>query len=96
MREQQPAAKTMDGATWAMLIALSVLWGGSFFFTGPAVHEVPTFTLALLRVGLAALALNLGENLDPGQWAGAGGIALALLVIDGRAFGRVAKLRFNW
>lgn len=47
----------MGRAEWAMLLALSVLWGGSFFFIGVAVRELPTFTLVALRVGLAAVAL---------------------------------------
>ena len=42
---------------WAFLLFLSVLWGGSFFFVGVAVAEVPPFTLVCLRVGLAALLL---------------------------------------
>jgi drug/metabolite transporter (DMT)-like permease len=56
-----PAApnKTMTGTEWAMLLALSALWGGSFFFTGIAVKELPPLTIVLLRVGLAALILNI-------------------------------------
>jgi drug/metabolite transporter (DMT)-like permease len=55
---QQTAIKTAMGAReWAMLIALSVLWGGSFLFVGVAVKELPPLTIVLLRVGLAALAL---------------------------------------
>lgn len=42
---------------WARLLTLSVLWGGSFFFVGVAVHAIPPLTLVSLRVGLAALAL---------------------------------------
>ncbi|WP_293264693.1 DMT family transporter [Neptunomonas sp.] len=42
---------------WAMLIVLSVLWGGSFFFVGVAVTDLPPLTIVLLRVGLAAIAL---------------------------------------
>jgi drug/metabolite transporter (DMT)-like permease len=49
----------MTRAEWAMLLALSVLWGGSFFFTGVALRELPPLTLVLLRVGLAAVILNL-------------------------------------
>ena len=49
----------MTGAEWAMLVALSVLWGGSFFFVGLVVHELPPLTLVLLRVGVAAVILNL-------------------------------------
>lgn len=46
-------------AAWLMLVALGLLWGGSFFFAGVAVKHVPPFTLALLRFALAALALHL-------------------------------------
>jgi drug/metabolite transporter (DMT)-like permease len=49
----------MTSSEWAMLLALSVLWGGSFFFTGVALAELPPFTIVVLRVGLAALILNL-------------------------------------
>ncbi|WP_237402169.1 DMT family transporter [Rhodovulum sulfidophilum] len=48
---------TMGRAEWAMLLALSVLWGGSFLFVGIAVAELPTLTLVWLRVALAALVL---------------------------------------
>jgi drug/metabolite transporter (DMT)-like permease len=34
-----------------------VLWGGSFFFNGVVLRELPPFTLVLLRVALAALML---------------------------------------
>ena len=44
---------------WAMLLALSGLWGGSFFFVAIAVDELPPITTASLRIGLAALAMNL-------------------------------------
>lgn len=40
-----------------MLVALSLLWGGSFFFNGVAVRELPPLTIAFLRVVLAATAL---------------------------------------
>lgn len=40
-----------------MLVALSVLWGGSFFFNGVAVRELPTLTVVLCRVGLAAITM---------------------------------------
>lgn len=42
---------------WLLLIVLSVLWGGSFFFAGIAVKELPPFTIVLVRVALAALLL---------------------------------------
>ncbi len=49
----------MSPVEWALLLTLSVLWGGSFFFAKVAVAEVPPLTLVLLRVGIAALALHL-------------------------------------
>ncbi len=53
-------SRSMSGRDWTMLTALSVIWGGSFFFTGIAVKELPPFTIVAARVGLAALALLLG------------------------------------
>lgn len=50
---------TLSAPEWAMLLALSVLWGGSFFFTGIALQALPPFTLVVRRVGVAALVLNL-------------------------------------
>ncbi len=40
-----------------MLITLSILWGGSFFFVEVVVGDLPPLTIVLLRVGLAAIAL---------------------------------------
>jgi drug/metabolite transporter (DMT)-like permease len=47
----------MDGQDWSLLILLSVLWGGAFFFSGVAVKELPPLTVVLIRVLLAALTL---------------------------------------
>ncbi len=49
----------MGALEWGLLIALSILWGGSFFFVGIAVAELPPFTIVLLRVAIAAVALHL-------------------------------------
>ena len=51
------AGKTMSPYEWGTLLVLSLFWGGSFFFVGVAVKELPPFTIVTLRVGLAALAL---------------------------------------
>lgn len=48
----------MDNRAWAGLLVLSVLWGGSFFFVGVAVTEVPPLTIAAVRVLLAAMILQ--------------------------------------
>ncbi|GJE18425.1 DMT family transporter [Methylobacterium marchantiae] len=53
-----PGNRTMSAPEWAMLLGISVLWGGSIFFTSVALSALPPFTLVLLRVGLAALILN--------------------------------------
>jgi drug/metabolite transporter (DMT)-like permease len=47
----------MSGADWLLLVILSLLWGGSFFFAKIAVAELPPFTLALGRVAIAAAIL---------------------------------------
>jgi drug/metabolite transporter (DMT)-like permease len=62
-----PAATPASAKTWAMLIALSVIWGASFFFARIAVQEIPPLMLALLRVAIAALALNLYLMMR-GEW----------------------------
>lgn len=49
----------MNRREWLMLITLSILWGGSFFFNGVAVRELPTLTIVLGRVAIAAAALHL-------------------------------------
>lgn len=51
--------RRMGAREWVLLLALSVLWGGSFFFVGVAVTELPTFSIVALRVGVAAMALLL-------------------------------------
>ena len=66
----------MGPREWALMGALSVLWGGSFFFFKILVAQIPPFTVVLGRVALAALILNLvlvlrGQRLsrDPQLWA---------------------------
>jgi drug/metabolite transporter (DMT)-like permease len=49
--------RPMTALEWGLLLSLSVLWGGSFFFVGVAVRELPPLTIVVLRVLLAALAL---------------------------------------
>ena len=65
----------MSLGSWLTLIVLSILWGGSFFFVGVAVDALPLLTIVILRVGLAAIALNvvviaLGQRLptEPRVW----------------------------
>ena len=51
-------AKALDAQDWSLLIFLSVLWGGAFFFAGVAVRELPPLTVVLVRVGLASAVLT--------------------------------------
>jgi len=73
----------MGALEWALLVILSILWGGSFFFVGVAVKALPPLTLVVLRVGLAALALQLvlrarglGMPRDGRSWAAFFGMGL--------------------
>jgi len=52
-----PINQPMGAIEWLLLIALSVLWGGTFLFAEIALEEVRPFTLVLGRVGIAALIL---------------------------------------
>ncbi len=47
----------MGATEWALLVLLSVLWGGTFFFGKIAVRELPPFTIVLARVSIAAAIL---------------------------------------
>lgn len=49
--------KSMSPFEWFLLIILSILWGGSFFFVAIAVEALPPLTIVALRVALAAIAL---------------------------------------
>jgi drug/metabolite transporter (DMT)-like permease len=51
--------RPMTAPEWAMLTLLSGLWGGTFLLTHVALTALPPVTLVALRVGLAALVLNL-------------------------------------
>ncbi|WP_022728032.1 DMT family transporter [Fodinicurvata sediminis] len=48
---------SMTPGTWGLLVTLSLLWGGAFFFVGVAVKSLPPLTIVALRLGLAASAL---------------------------------------
>ncbi|WP_193177799.1 DMT family transporter [Oricola nitratireducens] len=83
-----PTRTSMTPAEWAMLVALSVLWGGSFFFNGVAVKELPALTIVFSRVALAALTLHLvmaatGRKLPAGRdaWFAFAGMGLLNNVI---------------
>ena len=51
------AAPDMHPEDWLLLVFLSILWGGAFFFVGAAIRELPPATIVLVRVALGALIL---------------------------------------
>ncbi|AHY50878.1 hypothetical protein BJS_03727 [Bradyrhizobium japonicum SEMIA 5079] len=57
MKHMSPNDNRIDARDWSLLAVLSVLWGGSFFFNGAALRELPPLTLVLLRVALGAAIL---------------------------------------
>ena len=48
---------TMGLRDWSMLVLLSVLFGGAFFFVGVSVADLPALVIVTSRVVLAAMAL---------------------------------------
>lgn len=53
----KPEIKSMSLFEWLLLIILSSLWGGPFFFVGVEVKVLPPLTIVALRVFLAAITL---------------------------------------
>lgn len=51
------ATSPMTAREWALLILLSLLWGGSFFFIAVAVPALPPFTIVFLRCAIGAAGL---------------------------------------
>ncbi|MDF2368237.1 DMT family transporter, partial [Sneathiella sp.] len=47
----------MSSRAWVILLVLSFLWGGTFFFIELALEDFTPFTIVCLRVLIAALAL---------------------------------------
>lgn len=75
---------SMTISEWGMLLTLSLLWGGSFFFIGVLVDELPPLTIVVLRVGLAAVVLHLylifkGNPISGGRQVWAAFFAMGLL-----------------
>ena len=56
--------KPMGLREWTLIVALSVVWGGSFYFVEVALTALPPLTVVLCRVGLAALALLIAIRLS--------------------------------
>jgi drug/metabolite transporter (DMT)-like permease len=77
------ANRPMSALEWGLLVTLSVLWGGSFFFVAIAVNDLPPLTIVVARIAIAALALHgllwlLGHKLprDARAWVAFFGMGL--------------------
>jgi drug/metabolite transporter (DMT)-like permease len=55
---EENAMSSMKPSEWAMLVVLSVFWGGSFFFIEVALRGFQPFAIVFLRVVLAASILT--------------------------------------
>lgn len=55
----QPNIGRMGPAQWLMLITLSVIWGGSFFFNEIALRGLPPFMVVWGRIVTGAIGLTL-------------------------------------
>ena len=42
-------SSSLDAGAWWRLVVLSVLWGGSFFFVGVALRDLPPLTIVSAR-----------------------------------------------
>lgn len=76
--------RPMSPLEWAMLLALALVWGASFFFNSIAVAQVPVLTVVLVRVGLAAIILllilrMLGERMPRDRRAWTAFFAMGLM-----------------
>jgi drug/metabolite transporter (DMT)-like permease len=54
-----PAPPSLGVRAWVLLLLLSLLWGGSFFFAELALHDMPALLVAWGRVASGALFLLL-------------------------------------
>lgn len=73
MSDQATINTQMTAFEWMLVVGLSIIWGGAFFFVEVALAELPPLTIVLGRVGLAAILLHgivlLTGNRMPRGWA---------------------------
>ena len=73
----------MSARDWLLLVTLSMVWGGSFFFFEVALQTLPPFTVVLGRVSLAAAALLLIARLRGAALPFSAAIARRYLLLGG-------------
>lgn len=64
---QAPINHTMTPTEWGLLLTLSLLWGGSFYFNAIAVAALPTFTVVGARVAIGGAFLYLALRATGGK-----------------------------
>ena len=60
----------MASTEWVLLVVLSVLWGGSFFFVGIIVRELSPFTIVLIALSHHAASPPSGSGMIGGVVTG--------------------------
>lgn len=71
----------MSGSQWLLLLALSVPWGGSFFFVEVALTEYAPMVIVALRVSFAAIALWCFLLASPAKVVLSAKVCLAFLIM---------------
>lgn len=71
----------MTMTDWSLLMFLSLLWGGAFFFVGVAVRELPPLTIVGLRTGIAAAVLALVIHWQGEAWPFVGRVVRAFFAM---------------
>ena len=66
---------------WGLLLLLSLLWGGAFFFVGIAVHSLPPLTIVAGRLVGAAIVLHLALRLTGERFPAAPAVLAAFLAM---------------
>ena len=77
----RPSAPAIGLTDWGLLILLSLLWGGAFFFVGIAVHALPPLVIVAGRLVGAAIVLHLVLRLAGERFPLAPGILGAFFVM---------------
>ncbi|MGE3397600.1 MAG: DMT family transporter, partial [Sphingomonas sp.] len=76
-----PPAPAMSRQDWTILLALSVIWGGSFFFIEVALGSFGPLSLVLVRVAMAAAFLWIFLAIKRERMSLPAGAATALLIL---------------
>jgi len=77
-----PQPSAIHRRDWGLLVLLSVLWGGSYFFIEIAVKELPPLVIVFTRVALAALTLLPVHVIFHGAWPRGGRIWVSFGVMS--------------